>query len=121
MPDQSLCVDVCQQSGWLGELVVLVLLAARTLYVQWRNRQLKTETTSLQAKVEQLSLRPPAGAAIPVTLTLAPNPGLHTLLSPEVTSAPADPQKQASNSVPTGSGSPESSDPDWAEPPKDEP
>lgn len=83
MPDVGLCREVCEQSGWFGELVVLLLLATRTLYVQWKNGQLKTQTVSLQAKVEALSMRPPPSS---VTLQLAPHPSLTELVP--VASAP---------------------------------
>jgi hypothetical protein len=69
------CESLCRESGWVGQAVVAAILVARTLYVQWRNRQLKTEKAILQTEVKTLSLRPPQ----PVTLQLAPHPSLASL------------------------------------------
>lgn len=124
MDETGLCETVCRESGWLGEVVVVLLIAARALYNEWRARQLRSSNDSLQEKVRELSLRPPATpstiAAIPVTLQLASNPGAHELLGATLSMRPADPAKQGENASSTAGDSPEASDPDWVAPPRDE-
>ena len=96
MDQLGLCVEVCRQSGWVGEAALLVLITARALWVQWRNRQLanernelQRERASLETKVAELSMRPPA----PATVLLAPHPSLASLAaassgwSPDVANA----------------------------------
>lgn len=56
----SFCVEVCKNTGWLGELLMLLVtafIAARNRSLARDKAQLKTEKASL---VEQLSMRPPA-------------------------------------------------------------
>lgn len=114
MDDQQglLCESLCRTSpAWLVELIVLLLLAGRTLWVQWRNGQLRRDKDSLQATVQTLSMRPPP----PVQIQLAPHTGLASLLS----MAPADPTKTAQNATVAPADSPEPSDPDHLEPDHD--
>jgi len=122
MDDQTglLCETLCRQSGWLGELLLVLLIGARAVYVGWRNRQLTQQTASLQEKVAELSLRPPPPAQ--VTLQLAPHPGLGNLVPIAMSIAPADPtssEKNAKNSEDEAEGDPFAPDPDYVEPPKD--
>jgi len=123
-PDSGLCETVCRESGWLGELLVIALFALRAAYVQRMRRVAETQRDSLQEKVRELSLRPPAVpgtiAGGTVTLQLAPNPGAHELLGAALSTRPADPQKQGESGVSTAGDSPEPSDPDWLAPPRDE-
>ena len=117
-PDSGLCETVCRESGWLGELLLLALFALRAAYVQRRWRSAETEKASLQEKVAELSIRPPAG---PTTLQiqLAPNPGAHELLGATVSMRPADPLKPASTAGNAPSEGTEASDPDWVGPTDD--
>jgi hypothetical protein len=118
MADPSLCETVCRESGWLGEVVVFVLLAGRTLYVQWRNRTLATKAVSLEAKVRELSLRPPA---TPLTLQLAPYMGPPSLAPIAMTGRPSTPSSVEKNAQSDTSAHPLDSDPDYADPPQGEP
>lgn len=113
MDDQGLlCESLCRVSpAWLVELIVLLLLAGRTLWVQWRNRQLRQDKESLQATVQTLSMRPPP----PVQIQLAPHPGLAAMLS----MPPADPGFSAQKGAIAPADGPEPSDPDHSEPDHD--
>ncbi len=125
MGDQGLlCETLCQQSGWVGELVLLLLIGARALYLGWRNGRLTQDNVSLQKKVELLSLPPPPAVPAQVTLQLAPNPGLANLVPIAVSIAPADlssAAKNAKNAIEAEDGDPFAPDPDHVEPPKDGP
>jgi hypothetical protein len=76
MPSPTLCEQVCTESGWIGELLVVALFAGRALWVGRKNHQLletnTKKTVELHQKVEQLSLRPPAMPAVPLSIKLAP-------------------------------------------------
>jgi hypothetical protein len=118
MGDQGLCESVCRESGWLGELALLVLFALRALWLQRARRTVETERDQLQEKVRELSLRPPAA---PVTLQLAPHPSLTSLYPIGMSTSPADAQKAVKNHVSEGQGH-EPTDPDMLDPPhEDEP
>jgi hypothetical protein len=103
MDDASLCETVCRESGWLGELVVVLLFALRAVWVQRQRRAAEAERDSLQEKVRELSLRPPA--APQVTLQLAAHPSLASLV-PVAVPTPSKPPS-----------SPPESDPDMVDPP----
>jgi hypothetical protein len=126
MGDQT-CQTLCEQSGWLGELVLLLLVGGRALFVGWKNKQLGSEAVrlaleaaKLQAKVEQLSLRPPP-APPPVTFQLAPHPSLSSLYPIGIAGAPADARNTEKNQGSAGQ-SQAPTDPDLLDPPhEDEP
>jgi len=103
MADPALCETICKESGGLAEVLVILLLAARTLYTGWRNRQLKTQTVSLQEKVADLSMRPPP---VPVVLQLSPHPSMSSLVP---TPVPPTPPAAAELDAP---------DPDHVDPPR---
>lgn len=72
MDSPSLCAEVCKQSGWLGEVLFMLVagfFAARTRKLAQEKEALKTEKTSL---VAQLSLRPPPPAPVQITFPLSP-------------------------------------------------
>ena len=120
MDDQGLlCETLCRQSpGWLVELIVVLALGGRALYLGWRNRQLATQTVSLQAKVEQLSLRPPP----PLQIQLAPHPGLASLVPLALTKTPPPvPSAGKSRGSATPDGDPSQSEGDPFGPLDDEP
>jgi len=117
MADPAVCETLCRESGWLGEVVVMALLAGRAVYVQWRNRQLAKDAVSLQAKVAELSLRPPA----PVTFQLAPHPGLASLVPIAMSGRPSMASSVEKNAETDGLAHPLDPDPDYADPPKNEP
>jgi hypothetical protein len=117
MDDAGLCEAVCKQSTWLAELLVLLLVALRAAWLARTKASVVLERDSLQEKVRELSLRPPPPAQ--VTLQLAPNPGLASLVPIAVSTGPADPQNVDKSAPTAWSDSPDSSDPDYSEPRED--
>jgi len=80
VPEPSVCAEVCRQSGWIGEILFVVLSA---VLAAWNRQLFKQKTTlaveksQLEQRVEQLSLRPPA---VPLAISF---PGL----GPEIVAA----------------------------------
>lgn len=63
----ALCVQACEEAGWLGEVAVFLLIAGRALWTEKQKRdlaaknvQLKSERAGLQATVQALTQRPTA-------------------------------------------------------------
>lgn len=72
MESGALCVEMCKESGWLGEAVVVLVVGLRALWAERQRRklaaekaELETEKAELKGRVQLLSLRPPP---IPVTV-----------------------------------------------------
>ena len=118
MGDQGLCESVCRESGWLGELALLVLVALRAMWLQRKRRTVETERDTLKEQVRELSLRPPAA---PVTLQLAPHPSLSSLYPIGMSPAPEDARKAAKSRANEGQEAHEPTDPDMLEHHEDEP
>lgn len=72
MADGSMCTTLCEQSGGLAEVLLLVLVGAQALWATAKKRRLATENQglkeerkSLENKVQQLSMRPPISLLVP--------------------------------------------------------
>jgi hypothetical protein len=117
--DQDLCEAVCHQSTWLAELLVLLLVVLRAAWLTRTKATLVQERDSLQEKVRELSLRPPAQPS--VTLQLAPHPGLASLYPIGMSTAPAEPQNTAKSAGSAWDSSSQFHEPDEVDPDKDGP
>lgn len=99
--DASLCVETCKASGWLGEVVVVVLIGARALWAERKRRELAEEKAALssqkaelKSQVQLLSMRPPAA---PVTIQI---PAITSLATQDATQAPVQPAEGAQELIP---------------------
>jgi hypothetical protein len=69
MGGSTLCEQACSEAGWYGQLLALVIVGARALWLARKNKQLAVGAAKLEGKIEALSVRPPA---MPIQIALGP-------------------------------------------------